>query len=249
MEWRVIRLEVRDAFTNMALDEAASEAVRAGESPPTIRFYRWSPSAVSIGFFQELEKEVSLGKCRELGVDWVRRRTGGGAVYHDYNGEITYSVIAPERFFPKDVIKSYEEVCGWIISGLSSLGVSAEFSPINDVLVNGKKVSGNAQTRRQGILLQHGTVLYDVDPRRMFAVLNVPEEKISDKLVSSVEDRVTCLKKSTGASMKEVEDALLKGFTSGKEWGEGAWSKQELERAEELAESKYKTREWNKGRL
>ena len=96
-DWRIIGLETREAFLNMALDEVCSEAVAARESLPTIRFYRWQPSAVSIGYFQSLEDEVAVDKCKEAGVDVVRRRTGGGAVFHDYEGEITYSVIAPEK--------------------------------------------------------------------------------------------------------------------------------------------------------
>src|SRR3990170_1329263 len=96
MKWRVIPLHVTDAFKAMAIDEAVFEFVGAKKSPPTIRFWRWQPSAVSIGYFQSAEDEVNLDACKQFGVDVVRRRTGGGAVYHDYNGEITYSVIASE---------------------------------------------------------------------------------------------------------------------------------------------------------
>src|SRR3989338_1614152 len=102
MKWRLIELEQHDAYTNRAIDEAVSEGVASGTSPPTIRFYTWKPSAVSIGYFQSLADEVDLKRCMDAGVNWVRRRTGGGAVYHDQLGEITYSVIAPEREFPKD---------------------------------------------------------------------------------------------------------------------------------------------------
>ena len=170
VEWRVIPLEENTAFKNMALDEAVSNAVASGESLPTIRFYGWGPSAVSIGYFQSLEKEVRLQECEKLGVDIVRRRTGGGAVYHDNQGEITYSVIAPQEYFPQDIIESYHVICGWIIDALNHLELHAEFKPINDIILNGKKVSGNAQTRRNGILLQHGTILYDLDPKKMLYI-------------------------------------------------------------------------------
>ncbi|NQV08810.1 lipoate--protein ligase family protein, partial [Candidatus Woesearchaeota archaeon] len=86
---------------NMAVDEAVTEAVSSGDSLPTIRFYTWSPSAVSIGYFQGLDREVDVDKCNSKGVDIVRRRTGGGAVYHDCDGEITYSVIVREEDMPK----------------------------------------------------------------------------------------------------------------------------------------------------
>jgi len=86
-----------------------------------------------------MKDEVNLQTCRELGVDCIRRWTGGGAVYHDPKGEITYSLIAPASSFPKNIIRSYEVICGWIVNGLKTLGIDAEFSPVNDIIVKGKK--------------------------------------------------------------------------------------------------------------
>lgn len=244
MKWRVIGLSSNDAFTNMAIDEAVSESVRAG-GPPTIRFYGWSPSAVSIGYFQGIEREVDLARCSELRVDIVRRRTGGGAVYHDKEGEITYSVIAKEEMFPKDIIASYKEICGWITSSLSLAGIESEFKPINDIITNGKKISGNAQTRRQGVLLQHGTILYSVDVDRMFSLLMVPDEKIRDKMIATVKERVTSVSQQKDISREELYSCLLKGFTDGKEFEESELTDAELSHAKELAEKRYRSREWN----
>ena len=244
VRWRVIPLHVTDAFTAMAIDEAVTETV-ANSMQPTIRFWRWQPSAVSIGYFQSINDEVSLDACKELSVDVVRRRTGGGAVYHDYHGEITYSVIAPEWMFPKGIHESYNLICGLIIAGLKQLGIEAQFIPINDIVVNGKKISGNAQTRRNGVLLQHGTILYDLDVRKMFSLLKVSQEKISDKMIKAVEERVTRLLNFGNFSMDEVYQALLKGFTDGKAWEFGKLTEQEFSRAEELARNRYKTQEWN----
>jgi len=243
MIWRLIDYKENNAFLNMAIDEAVSEAVGCGESLPTIRFYGWMPKAVSIGYFQSLEKEVDLGKCKEHGVDIVRRRTGGGAVFHD--SEITYSIIGKQELFPKDIIASYKEICGCIIFGLESLGIIAEFKPINDILVNGKKISGNAQTRRNGVLLQHGTLLCDVDVDRMFSLLKVPDEKIKDKMIATVKERVTSVKMLKEARQEDVLAALKKGFVEGKEFGVSGLSQKESGRAEELAETKYRTKEWN----
>ncbi|MBI4009717.1 MAG: lipoate--protein ligase family protein [Candidatus Aenigmarchaeota archaeon] len=244
VKWRVIPLHVADAFMSMAIDEAVSEAVANGMQP-TIRFWRWQPSAVSIGYFQSTNDEVNLDVCRELGVDVVRRRTGGGAVYHDYQGEITYSVIAPEWMFPKGIHESYNLICGWIIAGLKQLGIEAQFVPINDIVVNGKKISGNAQTRRNGVLLQHGTILYDLDVRKMFSLLKVSQEKISDKMIKAVEDRVTRLLNFGNFSLDECYQALLKGFTDGKAWELGKLTDAETKNAEELARNRYRTQEWN----
>ncbi|MCX9012505.1 MAG: biotin/lipoate A/B protein ligase family protein [Candidatus Methanoperedens sp.] len=244
MKWRVVKPEVYDAYLNMALDEAVSEGVRNGSSPPTIRFYSWKPSAVSIGYFQGIRDEVNLEVCRELGVDYIRRWTGGGAVYHDYGGEVTYSVIAPASVFPKNIIESYMLVCGWIVKALGSLGIEAEFRPINDILVGSKKISGSAQTRRGGVLLQHGTLLYDLDLATMFSVLNVSRQKISDKMIQSAQERVTCVLRHSSVGKEEVYEALIRAFTEGKEYEFGTWSRDEMERAWELAEGKYRSEGW-----
>ncbi|MBU0635721.1 lipoate--protein ligase family protein [Candidatus Micrarchaeota archaeon] len=243
-EWRLLELESNNAFQNMALDESICEHVSQGKSPPTIRFFKWNPSAVSIGYFQSLEQEVNQAKCKELGIDIVRRRTGGGAVYHDRDGEITYSMIAPESFFPKGITESYWNICGHIITGLAHLGIQSDFKPINDIIVCGKKISGNAQTRRNGVLLQHGTILYDLDVEKMFSLLKVSKEKISDKLIASVKERVTCIKDHASVSRQELYEALQKGFCENKTIITEKISDSELERAQQLAQEKYASKEW-----
>jgi lipoate---protein ligase len=256
-KWRIVEMEVRDAFMNMAIDEAVSEKVADGESPPTIRFYRWNPSAVSIGYFQGLHDEVAVDACNAAGVSFVRRKTGGGAVYHDFHGEITYSVIAPEIFFPKGIIDSYHTICGWIVDGLKNVGIETEFKPINDIVLNrdlvgpdgeplgGKKISGNAQTRRNGVLLQHGTILYKVDVKKMFSFLRVGQTKIADKMIAAVTERVSSVNLlKPELSMDELRLALLDSFTAGKRWEIGEWTLAELMRASDLAERRYSTKEW-----
>lgn len=245
MRWRVIGLEVHDAYFNMAADETIGKAVKEGRALPTIRFYKWFPSAVSIGCFQSLEDEVDVEKCDELGVDYVRRRTGGGAVYHDSNGEITYSVIAPQNMFPKGIRESYRLICGMIVDGLAGIGISAEFVPINDIVVNGKKISGNAQTRRDGILTQHGTVLYKLDLQTMFQVLKVSGEKISDKAIKSVEERVTCVTNQADVTEENLYKSLLDAFTKDREFEFGRLSEEERSETEKLASYVYSTRAWN----
>ena len=135
-DWRLIDMRIEDAPTQMAIDEAIAMARLRYNTPNTIRLYRWNPSAVSIGYFQSLEKEVNLDACRKFGVDVIRRITGGGAVYHDYNGEITYSFVVPEseRCVPSDILESYQVICGAIVNGLRYLGVDSEFKPVNDIV-------------------------------------------------------------------------------------------------------------------
>ncbi len=246
MKWRIIDYTENTASMNMAIDEAVSESVATGISPPTIRFYGWLPSAISIGYFQSLEKEVDLDKCKEFEVGFVRRRTGGGAVYHDNKGEITYSIIAKEELFPKDILASYKVICGYICDSLSLLGINSDFKPINDIIVSGKKISGNAQTRRNGVLLQHGTILYQVDVDKMFSLLKVPNEKIKDKLIATVKERVTSVvQQNSSISKDQLYRALVGGFTKDKEVVFDSLSETEIARANSLADSRYKTKEWN----
>ncbi len=245
LEWKVIPLEVHDAYMNMGIDETLLESMIEGKIGPVMRFYEWKPSAVSIGTFQSMEKEVNIERCDELGVDYVRRITGGGAVYHDFLGEITYSVIAPLGIFPNGIRESYRFICDWVISGLGEMGIPAQFAPINDITVEGKKISGNAQTRKRGVLLQHGTVLYDIDFKSMFSVLNVSKEKLSDKQIKAAEERVTSVSRHSSKGIEDLYEALLEGFTKGKEFKMGVLSDSELERAKETAKKVYSTREWN----
>ncbi|MDP2666049.1 MAG: lipoate--protein ligase family protein [Candidatus Diapherotrites archaeon] len=248
LEWRFIPMETHTAAQNMALDEACAHALAEGKVNPTIRFYRWQPSAVSIGYFQSLRQEVDVEACTEQGIDMVRRRTGGGAVYHDYDGEITYSVIAPEKAFSPNIIDSYRQVGEWIIHGLEQLGVEATFVPINDLVVKGKKISGNAQTRRNSIFQMHGTILVDVDVDKMFSLLKVPDEKVRDKIISTVKERVTSLRASGVNSYDSAYEALKDSFLAGKKWTEGEWSDEEKEKTAILAETKYGHPSWNEMR-
>lgn len=251
--WRFISTETHSAVMNMALDEVCLNGIAAGKVPPTIRLYRWKPSAVSIGYFQSLKREVDIEKCKELGVDVVRRQTGGGAVYHDYEGELTYSVLAPVDFFPKNIIESYRVICGWIIDALNKLGIESEFIPINDIVTGGKKISGNAQTRRKGVLLQHGTILYKVDVKKMFSLLKIPDEKMRDKMIAAVEERVTSLTAlNPELKFEELEGTFMDSFKlkalslkPSLDIVDGEWSEDELSAARKLASDKYGAEEWN----
>ncbi|NHJ14320.1 MAG: lipoate--protein ligase family protein [Candidatus Thorarchaeota archaeon] len=250
-DFRFIDLEEHTAYENMAIDEAIMLSMKDGKVPPTLRLYRWNPSAVSIGTFQGLRDEVDVDFCRKHGIDFIRRITGGGAVYHDYHGEITYSIILPKghHLVPEDIIESYGILCEGIILGLESLGIEAEFKPINDIVVHGTKVSGNAQTRRLGCVLQHGTTLLNLDARLMFAILKVPEEKISDKMIEDVKDRVTSISDIAGraVSISELQAALIHGFSRALDINlrPGTLTEGEEKDASRLAREKYATEKWN----
>ena len=240
--WRLLIHQTRDAYTNMSIDE-----ILLRNGTPTLRFYQWSPSAISIGYFQGIREEVNLKACKEEKVDVVRRITGGGAVYHDEKGEITYSIIAPIDCVPSNIQESYEYLCTGLIKGLHLLGVPARFSPINDIQINNKKISGSAQTRRYGNVLQHGTLLCSLNLDLMFRLLRITQEKIKDKYIKNVKERVTSLEAILGPIDKDkIIEALLIGF---KETLRIDFKKCELT-PEELSsipkiKKKYAQRKWN----
>lgn len=248
MEFRFLLHGANSAAMNMAIDESIMQHAReTGDA--TVRFYSWKPSAVSIGYFQGLEEEVDLQKCSEHGVDFVRRITGGGAVFHDK--ELTYSFVCTEKsgIVPEKIIDSYMQICKSVILGLKELGLAAAFVPLNDIVVGGKKVSGNAQTRRGGVVLQHGTILLKVDVDKMFSLLRVPSEKMRDKIVSDVKQRVTSVEEQLGRRVEfgEMSDALKKGFEKAFDAGlvSGMLSRKEMLVAEKIAKEKFLAKEWN----
>ena len=248
-QWRLILAGANDAYTNMAIDESVLHSVSQNKTKPTVRFYHWKPSAVSIGYFQSIEDEVDIQRCKNENVDVVRRITGGGAVYHDFNDEITYSIIIHESHekIPKNIMESYKIICCALVSGFKKLGINAEFRQINDVCVDGKKISGSAQTRRYNTVLQHGTILCDVKPKLMFSLLKVPDEKIRGKMISSVEERVTSIKKKMGdVDIEKVKHAMIKGFedTFDVTLINGELTETEKKYAEKLRCEKYATKEW-----
>ena len=237
------------AMMNMAIDEAIGDEVAVGFVPPTIRFYGWMPNAVSIGRFQSIEDEVDVERCREWGIDVVRRRTGGGAVFHCSEGEVTYSVICPEpeietghrRMIPGSF-------CGWVMDALDELNIRSSFRPVNDVVVDGRKISGSAQTRRSGVILQHGTVLYSLDLDLMFGSLKVRKEKLAET-GSSVPSRVSHVwKKSRTRHWTNLKNALITAFGKGKDIVPGPLTKKETERSLDLVSTRYSQDDWNRSR-
>lgn len=247
MKWRLLPLRIDDAFTSMAMDEALLRLNAEGKSPNTVRFWRWLPSTVSIGCFQSVEREVDIEVAKRYGVNIVRRITGGGAVFHDHDGELTYSVVCKQSDVPDNIIESYHLICGGLVCGFEQLGLRAEFKPVNDVQINGKKISGSAQTRRWGSVLQHGTVLISPDVRRMFELLRVSPEKISDKFIASVYERVTTVERELGRkpSFEEVREAMSKGFEESLDvkLAEAKLTDDEIKLAQELR-PKYASQEW-----
>jgi lipoate-protein ligase A len=193
--------------------------------------------------------------CKRHGVDIVRRITGGGSVYHDSEGEITYSVIASEHDLgTTDVVQEYIKISKGLIEAAQILGVKADFNPGDprncpNITADGKKISGSAQFHKAGVLLQHGTFLVDIDLEKMFTFLRVPWAETIQDVVCVARDRLTSvgneLNRDVGIS--EAYDALVKGFEKSLkiELDEGILTPYEMQLASELRNEKFATNEWN----
>jgi lipoate-protein ligase A len=253
--WRLLKLAAHDAFMNLAVDEAVLRARIAERVPDTLRFYRWKPSAVSVGKFQKVENEVYLGNCRRLGVDVVRRISGGGTVYHDTEGEVTYSVIAKTQDLGvTDIAAVYARVYAGIADALRILGITADFNEGNakncpNLTVKGRKISGSAQAHKNGVVLQHGTVLLSVNLERMFTLLRVPWAKTCAEVVNVAKRKHTSVKEELGheVSAETVQNALSVGFKNAFciQTIESELTPFERKLAEELCRRKYASDAWN----
>jgi lipoate-protein ligase A len=249
--WRLLPYEKRDdSYAKMALDEAILTSVARGEVPTTLRFYHWPRPAVALGYFQAVAEEVNVDACERDGVEIFRRMTGGGAVYKDPAGELNYSLVIPEShpLLPRDIMSSYRVIEQGIIKGLENLGLQPELTGINDIVMDGKKISGNAQTRKQGIIFQHGTLLLDFDAEKMATYLKISREKLSDKGLSDIRKRVGTLKEYLpGTSIADMEKALIQGFaqTFNANIEPGEITNKEKELKQDLYKQKYSTHKWN----
>jgi len=279
MEWRLIKDSYHTGFMNMAIDEAIMIAHREGLVSPTIRFYQWSPPAVSLGYFQDLKKEIDINACKNMGIDIIRRATGGKAVLHDK--ELTYSFIIREShpLVNDSILETYKKISGGIIRGLSYLGITAELVPLKgklksdsldkeknseiphpdiksicfsvpsqyEVQVKGKKIVGSAQVRKKEIVLQHGSLLIELEKDKLFSVFNFPSIQIREELktrfnATSLEE---ILKRKI--SFSELSEILPRGFEEefGVKLTEGKLTEQEEKISKDLLENKYSTYEWN----
>ena len=252
--WRLLTLEANNAFMNMAIDEAILKAKIKGRIPNTLRFFRWKPSAVSVGRFQDVSKEVNVENCRKNGVDFVRRISGGGSVYHDYEGEITYSVIVSKKDLEtNDIFYAYKLICNGVIEAMKTLGIHADFDPGNlkhcpNVLVNRRKISGSSQSHKGEVLLQHGTFLISVNLERMFTLLRVPWAETCIEVVPIAKKKITSVNQELGSnvSLREAYEALVKGFQKALEIKlvEGKLTSYEENLTENLCTEKFATEDW-----
>jgi len=251
--WRLIPLKTHNAFMNMAIDEAILVSRIKNFVPNTIRFYQWNPSAISIGKNQDINEQIYPKALTKYGVDVVRRTSGGGAVYHDQKGEITYSVTAMKNDLGSDFTSVYTKIYSAIIDSLRLLGIPADLVKGNikncpNLTVDGKKISGSAQTVKRNIIQQHGTLLLNINLNRMFVLLRLKDidcelaTKIGKRKITSIQNEV-----KHPITANTVVNALKQGFKAILKINikTDELSPEEVTLAKNLYENKYLTKEWN----
>jgi lipoate-protein ligase A len=253
--WRLIPLETHNAFMNMALDEAILTAHVENRVSNTLRFYQWHPSAVSLGKNQNIHEQVHLNNLRKLNVDLVRRISGGGTVYHDYTGEITYSVTARTRDLgATDITEVYTRIYAAITDALRLLGITADFSPGDqkncpNLTVARKKISGSAQTIKKGIVLQHGTLLLSVDLPRMFQLLRIKGIDNCSLAAQIAQNKITSVQNELQHTItaETAANALAQGFKAALRihLTKGELTQYEQTLARKLYANKYANSNWN----
>ncbi|MCF6221388.1 MAG: lipoate--protein ligase family protein [Robiginitomaculum sp.] len=208
----VIDTGLRTGRENIAHDQAMIDAHVDGVIGDSFKFIHFKPCAL-VGRHQDLSQELKLEECARLGVQTVRRVTGGGAIYFD-EGQLGWALICDRRTVGGDLSKITAKICTAAALGLSTLGIDAQFRPRNDIEVDGQKISGTGGFFDGNTLMFQGTVLIDLDPATMMAVLNVPAHKLEKRELANAAQRVTCLKALMGRvpSKDEVQNALLIGF-------------------------------------
>jgi lipoate-protein ligase A len=244
--WCVIEEAALPPALNVALDEVLTEQVARSQREPTLRFWRWSAPAVVIGRGQSLSNEVDVAAAAAMGVTVVRRITGGGAMFLEPDGAVTYSLYLPSDFLKGMSFQQAYQVCdAWAVRALRLLGCQAAYAPINDITGPEGKIGGAAQTRRGAAVLHHTTLAYDMDLTKMLQVLRIGREKLSDKPgVVSAGKRVQPLARQTGCARAEVVAALLTHFQEHYATRIDRVTPAEQAAAEELVQSKYAQSHW-----
>ncbi|MEH7111897.1 biotin/lipoate A/B protein ligase family protein [Neobacillus niacini] len=270
--WRFIDSGNSSPAFNMALDEALLDWHSEGKIPPVIRFYGWEPASLSIGYFQKVEKEIDLEAVKAHGLGFVRRPTGGRGVLHDH--ELTYSVIVSEDHpeMPKTVTEAYRVISEGILKGFHQLGLEAYFAvPKTDeersalknprsavcfdapswyeLVVEGRKVAGSAQTRQKGVILQHGAILLDLDEDKLFSLFKYPNERVKERMKSAFKNKAVAINDISPRriTLEEAKEAFYKGFAEGLniELESYQLTEEELEYVNKIAKERYENDEWN----
>ncbi len=225
MKWYIMNYKVSSGVENMARDLAMMEIAKKGDA--ALRLYGWKVPTLSLGKFQKLE-EINVKVVEEQGFEMVRRPSGGRAVLH--MDELTYAVVLPEAYLSKSVIKSYMEISKALVNGLKELGLNVYMArerskerytdfaacfattSLHEIMIDGKKLVGSAQTRKDGVILQHGSIPLHSHIEEYVKCFNLDDSK-ADLLKRRLADKTTCIFDHIQTNVQKVRTAILYGFS------------------------------------
>ncbi|WP_435877215.1 lipoate--protein ligase family protein [Sporosarcina highlanderae] len=234
--WGILDSGFHDAAINMALDEMLLVWHSQGKIPPTIRFYGWSSPSLTVGRFQPVDGVIDFNALEKHHCQFVRRMTGGSAVLHD--NELTYSIIVAEDHpkIPESIVEAYYILSHGLLEGYKQLGIHADYAipqekqnkknqtavcfektAYYEMIVDGKKISGNAQTRKKGVLLQHGSIPMSIDEDMLFDLFMYPSIEQRQLKQNAFKEKVITIDqiKNRKHSYDELKQAFISGFQSG----------------------------------
>ncbi|HEY0297499.1 MAG TPA: biotin/lipoate A/B protein ligase family protein [Bordetella sp.] len=244
-DWQLIHEAPQAPLLHMALDAVMTDEVGAGLRPPTLRIWEWAAPAVVIGRFQSVKNEVDMQAADRYGIAVTRRVSGGGAMFIEPGNSITYSLSVPQALVAgMSFQESYEYLDRWVIKALHDLGIKAWYQPLNDITSEGGKIGGAAQARRNGAVLHHVTMSYDIDADKMVQVLRIGREKLSDKGTASAKKRVDPLRTQTGLPREAIIERMLQTFAGMCRVSPAAIGAATLSEAQRQVREKFATPEW-----
>lgn len=242
--WRLIPEVPCSPEENVARDEVLTNRVAQGQ-PPTLRFWSWDRPAVVLGRCQSVVNEVDHNAAAEWGFSVVRRMSGGGAMVVTPSGTITYSLYLPESLLVGLSIRQSYEVCdAWAVRALRSLGLDCHYVPINDIACAHGKIAGAAQARRQGVVLHHTTLAYDLNTVDMAQLLRLGQDKPHPRGVPSAVKVVWPIRHQSDHSRDVVVQALIDAFRRSFGLIPDTMSAEEQAEVRRLIATKYGTSDW-----
>lgn len=234
---------INDPRINLAIEEYALKNLDINET--YLLFYINEPSII-IGKNQNSIEEINTEYVESNGIHVVRRLSGGGAVYHDL-GNLNYSFITKDD---GDSFHNFRKFTEPVIAALKQMGINAELSGRNDILAEGRKISGNAQFSTKGRMFTHGTLLFNSEMDHIVSALRVKKDKIESKGIKSVRSRVANISEflTEKISIEEFRSALLKFIFQGEEVTEYVLTEEDWEKIHQLSKERYQNWDWNYGK-
>ncbi len=256
--WRLILSGNEDAYMNMALDEAIATLVQEGKLPPTLRFYGWEKTSITIGAFQRIN-EVNTEYCLKKGIPIVRRPTGGRAILH--GKDLTYSFSSPNNppYFSEGLLQTYGYISRAFLLGFKALGMDVQmksrrekgrvltgsslcFQSVSygEITLEGKKLIGSAQKRWKRGFLQQGSLMLSIDADEMKRVFKKVKADQIISAMTSVYEHYPHI--TTGQLIKEISSAFEDVFSI--RFLQEEPTQEEIALARKLIEEKYSSPDW-----